>query len=409
MGAAIERLTGIPLRQQWPAWMIGLGHGGTHWIIAVYYLMVPWLRQDLGISYTEAGLILTSFHLFSFIANFGSGAAVDLVGRRVFLQVIALVIGAMALAAMKWAGGFWSVFVLLAFIGATNNLWHPPAISYLSSAYPDKKGYALSLHALGASVGDAIAPLAAGFLLVWLGWRDASTVASIPVFVIALLLLLTLNARDKATNDAPGKEKMTGKDYLAGVRLLLKNRWVVALCVMSGFRTVTLMGLLMFLPLYLADEMHLAPTAVGATLMAMQVGGLIATPLAGIWSDRSGRRPVVMAGFTGTTIVLAIITLLDNQMMLIVGVSILGFSLYAARPVMHSWMMDITPPHLSGSSMSLLFGTQSAFNFALPPLCGLIADTWGLTAVFYLLAGTILIANLMVLAIPNSEPNAIKD
>jgi MFS family permease len=168
--------------------MIGLGHGGTHWIIAVYYLMVPWLRQDLGISYTEAGLLLTSFHLFSFFANFGSGAAVDLVGRRVFLQVISLVVGAVALACMKWADGFWSVFVLLAFIGATNNLWHPPAISYLSSAFPQKKGYALSLHALGASVGDAIAPLAAGFLLVWLGWREASVVASLPVFVIAILL-----------------------------------------------------------------------------------------------------------------------------------------------------------------------------------------------------------------------------
>lgn len=408
MGAAIERLTGIPLRDQWPAWMIGLGHGGTHWIIAVYYLMVPWLRQDLGISYTEAGLILTSFHLFSFIANFGSGAAVDLVGRRVFLQVIALIIGAAALAAMNWAGGFWSVFVLLAFIGATNNLWHPPAISYLSSAYPDKKGYALSLHALGASVGDAIAPLAAGFLLVWLGWREASMVASLPVFVIAFLLLLTLNARDKAANEAAAKDKLSGKDYLGGLKSLFQNRWVVALCVMSGFRTMTLMGLLMFLPLYLADEMGMAATAVGATLMAMQIGGLIATPIAGVWSDRSGRRPVVMAGFTGTTIVLAVITLIDHQLVLVAGVSLLGFALYAARPVMHSWMMDITPPHLSGSAMSLLFGTQSAFNLALPPLCGLIADTWGLTAVFYLLAGTILIANLMVLAIPNSEPNISK-
>lgn len=388
--------------------MIGLGHGGTHWVIAVYYLMVPWLRQDLGISYTEAGLLLTSFHLFSFFANFGSGAAVDLVGRRVFLQVIALVIGAIALAGMKFATGFWFVFAMLAFIGATNNLWHPPAISYLSSAYPKKKGYALSLHALGASLGDAIAPLAAGFLLVWLGWRDASVVASMPVFVIALLLLLTLNARDRAASKAPDKVKMSGKDYLGGVGALFKNRAVVTLCMVSGFRTMTLMGLLMFLPLYLADQMKLAPTAVGATLMAMQIGGLIATPLAGIWSDRSGCRPVVMAGFAGTTVILAVITLIDNQLLLVAGVSLLGFALYAARPVMHSWMMQITPPHLGGSSMSLLFGTQSLFNFALPPICGIIADTWGLTAVFYLLAGTILIANILVFLVPaeKKEPAA---
>lgn len=406
MGAAIERITGIPLRDQWPAWMVGLGHGGTHWVIAVYYLMVPWLRQDLGISYTEAGLLLASFHLFSFFANFGSGAAVDLVGRRVFLQVISLVVGAVALAAMKWAGGFWAVFVLLGFIGATNNLWHPPAISYLSSAFPDKKGYALSLHALGASAGDAIAPLAAGFLLAWMGWRETAMVSSLPVFVIALLLLLTLNAREKAANVANGKKKMSSAEYFSGLRALMKNRAVVVLCLVSGFRTVTLMGLLTFLPLYLADQLHLEATAVGATLMAMQVGGLIATPLAGIWSDRKGCRPVVMAGFAGTTVVLAVITLIHNQYLLVAGVSLLGFSLYAARPVMHSWMMGITPAHLGGSSMSLLFGTQSAFNFMLPPLGGLIADTWGLTAVFYLLAGTILIANVLVYLVPEEEPAA---
>ena len=402
MGAAVERLTGIPLRQQWPAWMIGLGHGGTHWVIAVYYLMVPWLREDLGISYTEAGFLLASFHVFSFIANFGSGAAVDLVGRRVFLQVIALVLGAAALAAMAWADDFWAVFFLLAVIGATNNLWHPPAISYLSSAFPEKKGYALSLHALGASFGDAIAPLAAGFMLTWWGWRDTAPVAAIPVFVIALLLLVTLNARDKAENDAADRKKLSGRDYAGGLKMLVRNRIVTTLCLVSGFRTMTLMGLLMFLPLYLADEIGLAAIAVGATITAMQLGGLVATPIAGIWSDRAGRRPVVLAGFSGTTIVLAVITLLDSQIALVVGVALLGFSLYAARPVMHSWMMDVTPPEMGGSAMSLLFGTQSLFNFAMPPLCGWIADQWGLTAVFYLLAATILIANVLVLAVPNS-------
>ena len=67
---------------------------------------------------------------------------------------------------------------------------------------------------------------------------------------------------------------------------------------------------------------------------------------------------------------------------------------------MHSWMMDITPDHMSGSAMSLLFGTQSLFNILVPPVGGLIADTWGLTAVFYMLAGTILVANALVFLVP---------
>ncbi len=400
MGAAIERLTGIPLRDQWPAWMVALGHGATHWVLAAYLVMAPFFTKELGISYTEAGLLFATFHVCSFIANFGSGAAVDLVGRRVFLQVIALVLGAAALAVIVWADGFWFIVPAVGLIGATNNLWHPPAISYLSSAFPKTKGYALSIHALGASVGDAIAPLAAGFIIAAIGWRLTAPVAAVPVLIVAAILLMALGPRERSENAAGNGKKMSGKDYLGGMKVLVSNRLVTALCVIAGFRTMTMMGLLMFLPFYLADEMKLGATAVGATLMAMQIGGLIATPIAGIWSDRKGRRPVVLAGFTGTTIILAMITLIDSQWALVAGVSVLGFSLYAARPVMHSWMMDITPDHMSGSAMSLLFGTQSLFNILVPPVGGLIADTWGLTAVFYMLAGTILVANALVFLVP---------
>lgn len=400
MGAAIERLTGIPLRDQWPAWMVALGHGATHWVLAAYLVMAPFFTKELGISYTEAGLLFATFHVCSFVANFGSGAAVDLVGRRVFLQVIALILGAAALAVIVWADGFWFIVPAVGLIGATNNLWHPPAISYLSSAFPKTKGYALSIHALGASVGDAIAPLAAGFIIAAIGWRLTAPVAAVPVLIVAAILLMALGPRERSENAAGNGKKMSGKDYVGGMKVLVSNRLVTALCVIAGFRTMTMMGLLMFLPFYLADEMKLGATAVGATLMAMQIGGLIATPIAGIWSDRKGRRPVVLAGFTGTTIILAMITFIDSQWALVAGVSVLGFSLYAARPVMHSWMMDITPDHMSGSAMSLLFGTQSLFNILVPPVGGLIADTWGLTAVFYMLAGTILVANALVFLVP---------
>jgi predicted MFS family arabinose efflux permease len=242
--------------------------------------------------------------------------------------------------------------------------------------------------------------LAAGFIIAAIGWRLTAPVAAVPVLVVAAILLMALGPRERSENAAGNGKKMSGKDYMGGMKVLVSNRLVTALCVIAGFRTMTMMGLLMFLPFYLADEMKLGATAVGATLMAMQIGGLIATPIAGIWSDRKGRRPVVLAGFTGTTIILAMITLIDSQWALVAGVSVLGFSLYAARPVMHSWMMDITPDHMSGSAMSLLFGTQSLFNILVPPVGGLIADTWGLTAVFYMLAGTILVANALVFLVP---------
>ena len=123
-------------------------------------------------------------------------------------------------------------------------------------------------------------------------------------------------------------------------------------------------------------------------------------------SDRVGRRPVVLAGLTVTTAVIAGLTLVGGTLVFIAGISVLGFALFAARPVIHSWLMDLTPPRLGGSATSVMFGTQSGLSVLVAPVGGLIADAWGLAAVFYGLAGTMLVANVLVALLPHHDPRA---
>ena len=78
--------------------------------------------------------------------------------------------------------------------------------------------------------------------------------------------------------------------------------------------------------------------------------------------------------------------------------------LYAVRPVVHSWMMDLTPDHLGGSATSLMFGTQSGFSIVMPIIGGMLADQYGLASVFYMLAGTILMTNILTLGLPKERP-----
>ena len=77
MIAAIERLTGMEWKGQGTVFLVGLGHGGTHWIAATFYLLLPFITRDLGLTYTEAGALVAIFHLSAFAANFGSGLLVD--------------------------------------------------------------------------------------------------------------------------------------------------------------------------------------------------------------------------------------------------------------------------------------------------------------------------------------------
>lgn len=190
-------------------------------------------------------------------------------------------------------------------------------------------------------------------------------------------------------------------EYLGGLKRIARDRLVLGLCLMAGFRSMAQNGLLVFLPLFLIDELKTGPVWMGVAMMAMQVGALVAAPAAGAWSDRIGRRPVVLSGLTVTTLVIVSITLIRNDLVLVAAVSVLGFALFAVRPVVHSWMMDMVPPRLAGSATSLMFGTQSLLSAAVPPIGGAIADAYGLPAVFYFLAAAMLIANLLVYLLPH--------
>jgi MFS family permease len=161
--------------------------------------------------------------------------------------------------------------------------------------------------------------------------------------------------------------------------------------------------LLVFLPLFLANEMKVDPFTMGITLMLLQLGGVVATPIAGVLSDRIGRRPIVMGGIFATTILVFALPFIGNTTIFVIAVAILGFFMYAVRPVIHSWMMDRAPSHLAASLTSTLFGTQSLLSMIGPVIGGWLADRYGLGSVFYFLAGLVLIANLFALAVPRSE------
>ncbi|MFQ5766117.1 MAG: MFS transporter, partial [Rhodospirillales bacterium] len=141
------------------------------------------------------------------------------------------------------------------------------------------------------------------------------------------------------------------------------------------------------------------------TMMALQIGGIVASPAAGAWSDRVGRRPVVLAGLSVTTVMIVALTLVQNDYLFVAGVSVLGFFMYAARPVIHSWMMDLAPPRVAGSATSVMFGFQAMFVVLISAGGGWVADRWGLGVVFYILAASMLVANVLVYTLRHQDPN----
>ncbi|HAA93663.1 MAG TPA: hypothetical protein DCE33_14530, partial [Rhodospirillaceae bacterium] len=143
---------------------------------------------------------------------------------------------------------------------------------------------------------------------------------------------------------------MSAKAYFEGYGELLRNKSAMLLAFVAGLRNASQTALLYFLPLYMVDIIQTGPVLVGTALTLIQVGGMIGAPIAGFTADRAGERPVVFTCLTLTTLVLVLALFVKDPTYFVAVIALVGFALYAVRPVVQSWMMDLVPEDFRGSA-----------------------------------------------------------
>ena len=388
--------------------LLCVGHGLTHWYPATFYLLLPLIGKELGLSYTEIGFIITVQQFAGAIANLPGGMVVDACGKKGYLLVLSLFWVGFPYAVMSLTSSYWVLLVCVALVGVGNNIWHPAAIPTLAYRYPDRKGFVLSLHGMGGNLGEALAPLLIGTLLTWFSWRTVVVMNVVPGMVMGVLILVTLGAfavsksgDENALNASAVKAgPWSAQQYLRDVRSLLHNKALMLVSFSSMFRTLTQVGLLTFLPLFLAYELGYNPFVVGICMATVQIAGFAASPIGGHLSDKWGRRRVVMSSMLLTGVMIAGMVLAGRTVLFVVFVALIGFFLYAMRAALQAWALESTPKHLAGTGVGLQFGIQSIGGGISPAFFGMIADAHGLYAAFYAMAATIVLANLLVFFIP---------
>jgi MFS family permease len=387
-------------------WLVTIGHALTHWYPATFYLLLPLIGAELGLSYLQIGSILTVQATAGALSNIPGGMLVDSVGRKGLLMAISLFwVGAPYLL-MSFSHQYAMLLGCAALVGMGNNLWHPTAIPLLAKRFPERRGLVVSIHGMGGNVGDAVAPLVVGWMLYAISWRNVMMLNVLPGVLMSGIILLSLGRMQSQASGTGygGAEKPQAPASLAkrlsDFRQLLSNRTLVTLSVSGAFRSMTQSTLLTFLPIFLLREMDFSKLGVGNALFAMQVAGFAAAPIAGHLSDKVGRRRIIMSSMATSGVILLSMAFAGRSPAFVFLVAFLGFFLFAIRSVMQAWLLDMTPPNMGGTSIGVLFGTQ-AIGVALGPFIGgLIADHFGLISTFYFLALTIVAANMFILFTP---------
>lgn len=203
----------VPLRQDATIiGLVGLAHAASHFATLLLPLMFPVFMKEFGLSYSELGLLMTTFFVVSGLGQALAGFVVDRLGARPLLFV-ALGIFVVACSAASMVAGYAGLLGVAALAGLGNATFHPVDFTILNQRVSGPRlGYAFSAHGLTGNLGWAAAPLFMATISSLYSWRTAYLAAA--AMYVGILVLLFWQ-RDKLSTqvvvrhaDAPAEHDM---------------------------------------------------------------------------------------------------------------------------------------------------------------------------------------------------------
>ena len=137
--------------------------------------------------------------------------------------------------------------------------------------------------------------------------------------------------------------------------------------------------------------------------MAFGFANFIGSPILGALSDRYGRRPVLLIGFSGLAISF-FVTALATALWMLIAVRLFSGALQANIAVANAYVSDITPPEERAKRFGML-GAMFGLGFILGPVLGGLLGGINLRLPFYC-AGTLAVCNWLYgfFVLPESLP-----
>ncbi len=140
-----------------------LGHAVIHWYQQLFPVIIPSIKATLGLNDVQVGGLSTVREAMGGILMMPSGYLADSFAKyRPLIMAFALACGGAAYFLAGRAPNYFWVLLAMGVVGLASAAWHPASVGSLSSRFPERRGMALAIHGVGASVGDTIGPLCVG-------------------------------------------------------------------------------------------------------------------------------------------------------------------------------------------------------------------------------------------------------
>jgi MFS family permease len=379
--------------------VVSAAHFVSHYYIILLAPLLPFVRADYGVSYTEIGLAFAAFNIVSAVGQTPAGFLVDRIGARALL-VAGLLTGAGAFIVAGLVDSFWVMVAMFAVAGVGNTVYHPADYALLSQHVPsDRIGQAFSVHTFAGMLGSAVAPVTLLIMQSQWGWRGAFIGAGALGFAMAAVLLairihptVQVNAARAHSGSHNGA---TGWRLLFSAPILLNLVFFALLAVISGGLynySVVALGALYGTPVTTANA------ALSGNLLLSAVGVLMGGVLVGRTTRHAMVATIGLAAMALFTLLIAEIDF--GTLALIAVMSLVGLFSGIIMPSRDMIVREITPPGSFGKVFGFVTTGFNLGGIVSPLIFGAIMDHGSPRLVFLAVAAFCLVAVLTVATRP---------
>lgn len=360
---------------------VSLGHFLNDLMQSLIPAAYPLLKDNLALSFSQIGLITLVFQGTASILQPLVGLYTD---RRPlpYAMSAGMASTGVGLVLLARAESFGVVLLAVALIGLGSSIFHPEASRIARLAAGMRPGFAQSLFQVGGNAGSAMGPLAAAFVVMQRGQLSIEWFAAVAVAGMALLWgvgrwyvavgagrALARKSRAREATPLPAATVRLGIILLI---LLMVSKFVYSVSLSSYYT------------FYLIERYGLTVNQSQLCLFIFLAAVAVGTIIGGPIGDRIGRRRVILWSILGIlplTLMVPWLPLVPS----VIAVSMAGLILASAFPAMVVYAQDLMPQS-TGMVAGLLFG----FAFGIAALgaagLGVLADRWGIVAVYKICA-----------------------
>ena len=355
--------------------------------------IIPLLAQSLGASYTEVGLVGTSYSIIFIMFAALSGKLSDRVGRRVLI-LISAVLNALAAVLYLVARDVNEIILIRTLEGLSwAAFW--PSVEALTTeiASASASGRAMGLSSASYGAGFAFGSLLGGSIASTIGYRNTFYFYLLPSMIAALTISIwfkdvrVVSKGDRHVTSQSNELKMN----------LWRSRPFLLSNVIAASYTFVLGTLLTLFSVY-AKGLGAEVFWIGVLFTLFWIGRIVSSMSAGRLSDRVGRRSILIPALIGCAIASLLAAISLGIELLSISMVIMGISIGAVFPVAVALISDNVHMRQRGVAMGLFETSCGIGMMTAATVGGIVADQFN-PRYPYVLCALISIVSVIVLGV----------